>query len=694
MTATLPEAATGRRAVLPSPGRGRFVLLIFTLLVAGTGVGYSVYLVLYASIYSGPSTCNQYIFEVPRGGSELTAEQEALYQLFTECITLERLGYDGAMFAGAGLVLGVGLVLARVLPRRLVRRAGRTRLAGPRWQEMARDAVASMGGLVVPEVRFGPFTLHEPFSVRSAGKLLVILPPAVQALPAGQARAVLRHECAHVVAGDVGLVWLTSAVLRGLPAMLLLPIPLAFVVALADPDLTVPGMFVGDYYWLEYGVSALLLSAAALAVSAAVVRSREHEADLRAVEGESSEPLLALLQRPDAPHRSWWQRRLAAHPSFSARRAVLDRGDLLRHGRVVEAAAFGLLVGMCANASEFMLMPLLQLVDDRGASSLMVAPVVLGTLLAIGWGLALWRSAASGAQGRNLGALVALPSGVLAGSAANFGGLAQGGVPFGSWSRAAEVFVAVACAAALSLALATSWAGRVRSPRSVFLLNMTLWVPAMWLGLYGWDHLFGGAPLWMALNYVGNSYAVTAGTAVLGVLAWWWTPRRLVPAVAAVLSVGAALIVRVLTPVSIPSSIAPEDVALLDPVSALDSWTAVAAGLGCLIGFLVLRATGAAVATAITATALTGATVMLLGRFAELPGWIHYWQLNLMSVRIHVEWPVGSLASLLFPTASVLLLITGRRKPAPLPAWIQLTVPTVCTILSASIASAVYLTWV
>lgn len=693
MTATLPEAATGRRAVLPSPGRGRFVLLIFTLLVAGTGVGYSVYLVLYASIYSGPSTCNQYIFEVPRGTSELTPEQEALYQLFTECITLERLGYDGAMFAGAGLVLGVGLVLARVLPRRLVRRAGRTRLAGPQWQEMARDAVAAMGGLVVPEVRFGPFTLHEPFSVRSAGRLLVILPPAVQALPAGQARAVLRHECAHVVAGDVGLVWLTSAVLRGLPAVLLLPIPLAFVVALADPDLTVPGMFVGDYYWPEYGVSALLLSAAAFAVSAGVVRSREHEADLRAVEGESSEPLLALLQRPDAPHRSWWRRRLAAHPSFSARRAVLDRGDLLRHGRVVEAAAFGLLVGMCANAGEIMPMPLWELVG-WGPASLMVGPVVVGTLLAIGWGPALWRSAASGARGQEIGALVALPSGVLAGSAANFGGLSPAGVPFGSWSRAAEVFVAVACAAALSVALATAWAKRVRSPRSVLLLNMTLWVPAMWLGLHGWDHLFNGSSLWWALTYVGNWSVVTAGTAVLGVLAWWWTPRRLVPAVAAVLSVGAALLVRILTPVSIPSSIAPEDVALLDPVSALDSWTAVAAGLGCLIGFLVLRATGAAVATAITATALTGATVMLLGRFAELPGWIHYWQLNLMSVRIHVEWPVGSLASLLFPTALVLLLITGRRKPAPLPAWIQLTVPTVCTILSASVASAVYLTWV
>ena len=87
-----------------------------------------------------------------------------------------------------------------------------------------------------------------------------------------------------------------------LPPVLLLPVVTSAVEGVLADSKTVSQML-GQPFWLEYAARAGALLLLAALISLSVLRSREHEADLRSVHGMSAAPLQALLSRwPDRKH--------------------------------------------------------------------------------------------------------------------------------------------------------------------------------------------------------------------------------------------------------------------------------------------------------------------------------------------------------------------------------------------------------
>lgn len=154
--------------------------------------------------------------------------------------------------------------------------------------------------------------------------------------------AVVRHELAHLRHHDVLLAY--AAVSAWWAAVGLLVVPLAWRVV--DRDLSmVP----------EYLVRSAVLAVAVMLLRASLLRSREHEADLRAASWsptpEGFAELVAAAGARQRGARTWLRRSplgrlLAMHPDVEARvRAIRVPGWAVR-ARAVEFFASGLLAGV------------------------------------------------------------------------------------------------------------------------------------------------------------------------------------------------------------------------------------------------------------------------------------------------------------------------------------------------------------
>ncbi|MFI9010954.1 M48 family metalloprotease [Actinosynnema sp. NPDC053489] len=355
-------------------------------------------------------------------GAVATTDLLEVSQDFFRCKAVADRGRIGFALAGGAVALLIGVGLVRLLPRRLYRRAGRMRPAGQRWQLAAAEAIRSMGGRVVPLVVLAS-DCREPFTVRVAGGVQIVLPRGVVTLPDDQARAVVRHECAHVVAGDLGRVWLTRGVWWATPLILAVPVVDQAVRAALRPDHTVAELLSTEF-WIVYGTRCALLLAVLWVVARGVLRGREHEADLLSAADDTGRVgLRALLAQRRASGRSSGfevvRRFTALHPSFDRRLTVVDGGTVNLAARAVEGVSFGALGGCTMLLVSHFVRPLAAGAEHPGLTALLAA-LVPGVLLATARG-AVRRTGAGGAAltrgsaPHRVATTLALPAGAVIG---------------------------------------------------------------------------------------------------------------------------------------------------------------------------------------------------------------------------------------------------------------------------------------
>ena len=378
-------------------------------------------------------------------------------------------------------LVAVGILL--VAPG-IVRRARGLRELGPRlegaddrFRSLAEEAGVS--GRVRPML--GPLTQRDAFSFGRPGDYVVALPPAVVVRWRDPALfdPLVSHELAHVRHRDVALAWLTRSVWFALAPLLLLPV----VVGLVTRDASLlPG-----YAW-----RAVLLAMVVALVSAALLRSREYDADLRAARLRGGPAAMSQVLGNTAVRRPGLRRPgfLANHPTPEARLQVLADPAL--------AARAGFLDGFTAAFLVSLSLPLLiaatspataQLGDSN--ASYVVAAVVLGPLLAGSVGLGAWRDAlvsrANGGRTSGIALAAGVGAGLVLGKAASLQQTAAGltGLQHPAWLA---VFGLVGAGGTLlSSALGQLWADvtpRLRSPRVCWvvalLANAALFTGLLW----------------------------------------------------------------------------------------------------------------------------------------------------------------------------------------------------------------------
>ena len=201
----------------------------------------------------------------------------------------------------------------------IIKRRRRSRLpispklaaAGGRVAELAQRA----GLRHPPTVMLGTGKQLDAFSYGSPRRHRIALPRAVAVRWSNRTLfdPLVAHELAHLCNRDVGLSWLTRGVMYAVVPTLALPL----VVGAATAEFS---LFT-DYAW-----RAAILAVTVWMISIALLRSREHDADLRAaiLMGDPT-AMAALFARLRPPPQVWWRRLKAHHPTPAARAEVLAR---------------------------------------------------------------------------------------------------------------------------------------------------------------------------------------------------------------------------------------------------------------------------------------------------------------------------------------------------------------------------------
>ncbi|WP_436536763.1 M48 family metalloprotease [Actinoplanes sp. HUAS TT8] len=555
--------------------------------------------------------------------------EERAYLRCVNTVDYERVG---SAAVGVLAVLLSGVLLMLVLPYRLLWRARPLVPAEAEIAGRAASAADFLGMRQPPKVFFGNWRLHEPFTARALRGIRIILPRGLRRLPPEQVDAVLRHETAHVRAGDVTLVWLTRGVRWALIPALLTPLFLLNKAVLANPaalveaPLPVLWSVVGHAVTVNYSLRALLLLAVAAILSAAALRSREHEADLAAAEGGAA-GLLHLLSDGPAPRHALWHRLLAVHPTTHRRVAMLTQPHRISELRLVDAAAAGLLAGIMIPGF-YGALPAYD-ADGWLPSGIHLTGVTAGVVLASVWGTTLWRATLiaehiglpTPLRTTSTTLAVATAAGLLA-------GFSERTIPgqgiFDSLIMLALLPPSVGAAAAASGLLARAWArGAVRAPVAgrtwvaIGGLNTLLFSGALWIswGAFPWVHSHGWvAGLWVGLGSFGFNYTGACAVVGLCVLALRWTrhrPRLPLIAVLVLLPAAAALVVRWLV-ITHPTN--PPNVLLRD------SWAMAAAG-GTVVAYLLVRRGADGLITAMAIAPASTFTVAAAIWLRFLHGW-------------------------------------------------------------------------
>lgn len=198
----------------------------------------------------------------------------------------------------------------------------------PVQAELAREALEAKCRHAA-DLRLAEYALGGA-AVVGAGALAV-----VYVAPVTVRRRRRRHELAHVRHRDVALAWLARSAWYALAPLLILPV----AVSLLSSDHSI----LADLLW-----RAALLGLTVLLVSAALLRSREHDADLRAAQiAGDTRPLAALLRRaPRRPERSRLRQLVARHPTPDQRIAVLHQPERAADVTVLDGFSSAFLAGL------------------------------------------------------------------------------------------------------------------------------------------------------------------------------------------------------------------------------------------------------------------------------------------------------------------------------------------------------------
>jgi|GEM_PF-567007 len=522
-----PERPRPDVLAYPSPTTSRFLIFLAALLSAGMFVGNWVHnQVLGDEWLAVAARCEQ-------AALEQTATQPALAAAIARekaaarCRAVADRRQAVFAFGGAGAAGAAGLVVLYLIPGVLERRR-RLRPLVPGLQpasERVATLAAEAGLARPPALVLGAATQRDGFSYGTPGRYRIALPRAVAVRWASATLfdPLVRHELAHVAHRDVALAWLARSVWYALAPLLAAPL----VVMLLSSDRSL----LPDYVW-----RAAVLAVVVQLVSSALLRSREHDADLRAARAIGGpQAVAAVVARARDPGKVPWHRRLLAnHPSPARRLAVLERPELAAEVTFLDGftAAFlaTLTIPLIVQASMTFLMG-----SGRSDLARVLAVLVVGPLLGGSVGLGLWRAAlvqrVAGGPARPAPVGFGVAAGLVLGQVASLaqtGTGALGGVTHPP--MLAVIALAGLGATVLAAGLGELWADAVPAQRRA----RTSWVAALAVSSVVFAIvLWAAGSLELALDQGGwliarlwlvtvlSSWPTLAAVAVLAVAAAW-----------------------------------------------------------------------------------------------------------------------------------------------------------------------------
>ena len=491
----------------PSPTTSRYLIFVVALLGAGLFVGNYVHNMVWGESWN--QTVSQCL---NRTGGSTPDNLVAGSREFSACTADAERTRAAVTALGALAIVVASAALMWVAPMIVVRRRRLRPLpeglagAADRFATLAREA--GVAGRVAPVL--GPTEQRDGFSFGAPGRYRVALPPAaaVRWSDATVFDPLVTHELAHVRHRDVGLAWVTRLVWWALVPLLAVPV----VVGVVERDYSI----LGSYLW-----RVALLAAVVALLSNHLLRSREHDADLRAAQLQREPgPMLGLLRRLRTRETSAIGRVLAKHPEPAQRVAVLEDPVLVTRTGFVDGLTGGFL---SAAAMPLLVSSLTPLLAASGAviGAYVLSAALLGPMLAGSVGLGLWRAALLARLTRTttpaLGVATGTGLGLLLGQAVS---LQQAGI--GSLTGVAQPVwllvtgLAGAGAVVVSAGLAHLWADvspRLASPRPA-------WVVALVV-----NALLFGTLLWACTVFQSSvdlgGWAL-ARLALLSTLSSWW----------------------------------------------------------------------------------------------------------------------------------------------------------------------------
>lgn len=533
MTASTVTASGGMSSAprpdvlaFPPATTARFLVLVAAMLAAGLFVGTAIF-----NIVAGPAWTAA-IGECASASAAVSDDPVAQQAAFLRCSASAERGRAAFSLGAATFLALAGLVVLFVAPA-VIHRRRRLRLPVPGMAgavDRVRALAHELGLRRPPILLVGPSDQHDAFCFGRPGRYRIVLPPGLVIFPRRpDFDAVVRHELSHLVHHDVAWSWLANAVWYVLGPMLLLPV----VLSLASADLSV----LPDYLW-----RAAVLAFAVHFARRGLLRSREHDADLRAAQVGGPQAMISRLaslpRRPSpTPIRRW----AANHPDAATRLDVV-----VNPGRAaVVTTADGFTVSFLAA----LVLPFLgNLIISAflGSPVVALARVVVAALLApfLGatLGLGLWRQAVvghlTGVPARVAPVALGVFVGCVAGEMASFAGIALEGLErFGQPLLVSLVALAFAGATVVVAGLGELWAqasGRFRGasgnwvPAVVF--STLLFGVALWAGdqlravlsAGGWGFASAVVQSWMA-----NPVLCLLAVLFAAVTGWaQWAARR------------------------------------------------------------------------------------------------------------------------------------------------------------------------
>lgn len=361
------------------------------------------------------------------------------------------------------LTLGATAALALAAPRWLERRRDlvdvpETEAAASRTAQLAADA-----GVRPPQLKWNPKEVgSSALAYGVPGRYRLVVTPALL----GAARRhrdqfdlVLRHELAHVRNHDVVLAYAAICAWYALLALLVVPL----VWKIFDPDRSlVP----------EYLVRFTILALLVYLLRAALLRSREHDADLRVASWSGrAEDFADLLATgglaPAAPGASASEtsvrRWFVLHPTPDARAQVVRSPARAARVRIAEFYAVGVLTGISLPLLGTLVISLSAVDPLRGHK---IACVVAFGALGAYAGATLLRAAGAGSLGRwvPVQAAAAMAAGIGTGALVSPG--MTGLLEVGSMDAVADLVIAVLVGATLMILADLLTGGTQATPRA------------------------------------------------------------------------------------------------------------------------------------------------------------------------------------------------------------------------------------
>ncbi|MFJ5958833.1 M48 family metalloprotease [Paenarthrobacter sp. NPDC092416] len=366
----------------PPPSTGHYVAFILALLTAGSFVGNWLHNEVVGAAWT--QAVLQCEVNVPSedagaGDTAIFARLSAV-QLCQYPAELVRVVWS---VAGAATVAMAALVLVFVRPLLVRKRRGLSQPTPLMAVSLERfSLLSSEAGLVEPpRVMVGPSGMRDPFCFGAPGGYTVAMPRKLVALAQRPSifEALLRHELAHIRHHDVALAWLARSVWFVAGPLLLLPI----LWALLQGDFSL----LPTYVW-----RAVLLALVIELTTAALLRSRERDADLAAAKRPSD---LADLEnclmriRPAVPS-SGWRTWVARHPQPAERISVIHAPATAAIVRFTDAAAPAFLASI-AVPLVVTIVTTITTGLGQGLASFVVGALLIGPVLAFTVGFAVWR---------------------------------------------------------------------------------------------------------------------------------------------------------------------------------------------------------------------------------------------------------------------------------------------------------------